>query len=167
MSDTSKKSYRLVAQLVAVIELLLRYHELGLRVLVGEVEPTTQEIADIIRAVSVFDEIPQRFVAAFPSSPQEQNVIQVEHILDIVSQAGGWGKIAETAREFRLIHPRAWNIFRSHVAWIDGSRGTRGESDTVLKKIASKFKISGNTVLNKRHFTVKKIAFVTLRLDRF
>ena len=167
MNGSIKKRYSLVAQLIAVIEMILQYHESGIRVLVGEVEPTTQEISDIVHAISAFDEIPQRIAAVFPSSPQERSLIQVEHILDIVSQAGGWERIAETAREFRVIHPRTWSIFRSHAAWIDGNKGTRGEADSVLKKIANKYKISVSTVQRKRNFTVKKVVLVTLRYDKF
>ena len=154
-----------VGRLIAVIEMILHYHESGIRVLVGEVEPTTQDINDILCSLNQTNELPIRVATALPSSPQERSLIRIEHILDIVNQAGGWNGIAKMSREFRSVYTDTWEIFRAHVEWIQGA-GTRAETDTALKRIAGINGVSTDTVLRKRIFVVQKIAEATLRTDR-
>ena len=154
-----------VRRLVAVIELILEYHPKGLRVLVGDAEPTTAELDDILRSVCARD-LPTRVSAAFPNSLQERRLVRADAILDIVSEGGGWAGIAEMARQFRELYSETWEIFRLHVEWIDAGGGSRLEKDTVLMRIASRFNVSADTVRRKRRFVVDKIAEAAIRSDR-
>ena len=156
-----------ISRLTAVIELILAYHPFGLRVLIGEVEPTTQDLDHILQSVCTQDTEPMsRIAAAFPSSPQERSLIRAETILEIVAEAGGWSGIAVMAREFRELYSDTWEIFRTHVEWIEAGGGTRKEYDTALMRLASRFDISVDTVQRKRRFVVEMIASAALRTDR-
>lgn len=155
-----------VDKLAAVIEMILQYHPFGLRVITGDVQPTTDELWDILASLLSSDEPPQRIAAAFPSSSQERNLMKIESIIEIVNMAGGWAGIATMAREFRKKYVESWEIFRSHVEWIDVNMRTQGESDTALERIAFEFGISTDTVQRKRRFVVRSIAAAALRTDR-
>jgi hypothetical protein len=154
-------------KLVAVIELILRYHPKGLRVLVGEVEPTTEELNQMIRSAEKYDEdLVTRVVRPFPSSPQERALIRADTILSIVNDVGGWKGLAIMARECRELRSESWEIFRLHVEWIKVGGGTRLENGTALQRIAERFRISPDTVLRKRHYIVSAIVEAAIRTDR-
>ena len=156
-----------VEKLSAVIELILEYHPKGLRVLVGEVEPTTEELNAILQGICRSDSEPSaRVAAAFPTSPQERSLMRVESLLNVVSEAGSWPGIAAMAREFRELYSDTWEIFRTHVEWIETGGGTRGEYEPALVRLADRFKISVDTVQRKRRFVVDMIASAALRTDR-
>ena len=153
-----------VKRLAAVIELILKYHPKGLRVLVGDIEPTTAELDEILRCVEG-NELPLRVAAAFPSSPQERGVMRAETIIAIVGEGGGWSGVAAMAREFRNLYRETWEIFRVHVEWIDSS-GSRIEQDSALRRMAVRFGISEDTIQRKRRFVIEKIAAAAVRTDR-
>lgn len=94
--------------------------------------------------------------------------MQAETIIDIVNDAGGWCGVAKMAAEFRKFFPREWEIFRTHVEWIDdlGTRKTNSDEKTTLGKIAEQFGISTDTLINLRYRVPQKIAYSTIRTDR-
>jgi hypothetical protein len=156
-----------VRRLAAVIELVLEYHPKGLRVLVGETEPTTAELGEILRCVCGYgNDLPARIAAAFPSSPQERALMRVDTLLNIVAEGGGWAGIAMMAREFRELYSETWKIFSLHVEWIDTGGSSRLERDTALLRLSTRFNISVDTVQRKRRFVVDKIAAAAIRTDR-
>ena len=153
-----------VKRLAAVIELILKYHPKGLRVLVGDVEPTMTELDEILQSVEDND-LPFRIAAAFPSSPQERGLMRAETILSIVDEGGGWAGIAQMARDFRELYSDTWEIFRTHVEWIDNGN-SRIEQDSALRRMAVRFGISEDTIQRKRRFVIEKIAIAAIRTDR-
>lgn len=156
-----------IEKLAAVIELILEYHPRGLRVLVGEVEPTTAELNEILGCICSTESEPSaRVAAAFPNSPQERSLMRAESILTVVNEAGGWAGIAAMAREFRELYSETGEIFRTHVEWIEAGGGTRKEYDTALMRLATRFDVSVDTVRRKRRFAVEMIASAALRTDR-
>jgi len=158
---------RQAERLAAVIELILEYHPKGLRVLVGEAEPTTAELDEILRCVcGSGGDLPARVTAAFPSSPQERCFLRAAAILSIVAEGGGWAGVASMAREFRELYSETWEIFRLHVEWVKLGGGSRLEYDSALLRIASRFNVSTDTVQRKRRFVVDAIAGAAIRTDR-
>jgi hypothetical protein len=149
-------------RLVAVIELILGYHPKGLRVLVGEVEPTVGELDAILRCVlALGDGLPGRVAAAFsssPSSPQERAMGRAAALLGIVEEAGGWGHLATAARFYREAYPQTWAIFADHVLTIAPGGVSRLEAEGQLARIARKHNVGIRTVAQKRQTVPEAIA---------
>jgi len=155
-----------VRRLAAVIELILTYHPKGLRVLVGECEPTTAELAEILQCVcDSGPDVSPRVAAAFPTSPQERALISVDTILDIVAEGGGWAGIAAMARQFREVRSEDWAIFHAHVLWVKPCGASRIGQDPVLLRIADKFGVCPDTVTRKREAVVYEIAKYAIMTD--
>ena len=99
-----------VAQVVAVLELLARFHPGGLGVLLGHVrEPSGSEITAILSSFSEHSDIGVR-ISGGSAIPEAERIIMLEEIFfGIIDAIGGWEHVYRMTREVKdTISPAFW-----------------------------------------------------------
>lgn len=96
-----------VAQIVAVLELLIRCHPSGMALLVGH-EITADEIREIVGSVGSSDDIGVRIMGGQKISTAERNLCVAETVLDVIDEIGGWENVWRSVEELRAEMPKGW-----------------------------------------------------------
>ena len=158
--------WKLQETLEAIIELLLRSHPCGLRVLVGEVQaPTFEDLVMMLhREGAPVSEI--RVNGGRPSSEQESCFLRAEAIQEAVDRCGGWEVLIGMARAYMEACPSSWKIFVDHVVWVEAGGMSRLAGEAQLERIAEKHGVSPDTVQRRRHEVVETIARAALLVPR-
>jgi hypothetical protein len=99
-----------IAQVVAVLELLARFHPAGLGVLLGQVrEPEAAEIAEIIAAFSGRGYLGVRIAGGQEIPEAERLVVLGDIFFGIIEAIGGWEHVYRMTREvMREVSPSFW-----------------------------------------------------------
>jgi hypothetical protein len=99
-----------VAQIVAALELIARFHPGGLGVLLGLVrEPSASEIALILSSLSERGDIGVRISGGRAVGEAERILILGDIFFGIIDAIGGWEHICAMTREVReTISPALW-----------------------------------------------------------
>ena len=91
-----------IAQVVAVLELLARFHPAGLGLLLGQVrEPEAAEIAEIIAAFSGRSYLGVRIAGGREIPEAERIVVLGDIFFSIIEAIGGWEHIYRVTREIK------------------------------------------------------------------
>lgn len=109
-----------VAQVVAVLELLARFHPAGLGMLLGQVQPPTDdEIAELLGSFSQSSDLGVR-ISGGVSIPEPERIISLAGMFNgIIAAIGGWRHIWQMAREVRDdISPDLWREAVDYVTHI-------------------------------------------------
>jgi hypothetical protein len=117
----------------------------GLSILLGRVSPPP----------------PLDFAAAFPPEafdgmgirsgrrPCEERIVEAASWADgVIAQAGGWGHITRSCRDWKRMHPGDWDMIADHVRAVRPRRRWLGES--ALRVIARAYGVDVHTVIRKR-----------------
>jgi hypothetical protein len=109
-----------VAQVVAVLELLARFHPAGLGVLLGQVrEPDATEIAEIIAAFSGRSYLGVRISGGREIPEAERFVVLGDIFFGIIEAIGGWEHVYLMTREVKDdIGPELWGEAADYAAHI-------------------------------------------------
>jgi hypothetical protein len=150
--------WKLQETLEAVIELLLRSHPQGLRVLVGEIPaPTFEDLLMMLHREGVpVSEV--RVSGGKATAEQESCLIRAEMIQDAVDRCGGWEVLVEMAKAYKEACPSSWKIFLDHIVWVESGGISRLAGEAQLSRIAEKHGVSPDTVQRRRHEVVTSIA---------
>jgi hypothetical protein len=115
--------YKLVDQLHAGIEILIKGHPSALKFLTGEADPpTTRQIIEIISSYKQkkwLQILGTRVDASFSDSPEALSFIRADTFLDIFQKAGGWNHIAIITNSYKTHNKSYWNIFKDYVNWVE------------------------------------------------
>jgi hypothetical protein len=157
---------RCVERLAAVIDLILRYHPFGLKVLKGEVVPTTDELSEIVRTISAADESGIHATSNFRMFEQERRVISADALMEPVEMAGGWSVIADVIRAYAKMFPETWEMVRLHTEWVEPGGHSKMLGESAVNRIAARFGVSAETVRLKRSRALYQIAKAAMTTDR-
>ncbi|MDR3165287.1 MAG: hypothetical protein LBU13_06885 [Synergistaceae bacterium] len=99
-----------IAQVVAVLEILARFHPAGFGLLLGQVcEPEAAEIAAIIAAISERSYLGVRIAGGREIPEAERIVVLGEVFFSIIEAIGGWEHVYRMTREvMREVSPSLW-----------------------------------------------------------
>ena len=158
--------WKLQETLEAVIELLLRSHPCGLRVLLGEVPvPSFEDILMMLhREGTPFSEV--RVDGGRVTAEQESCLIRAETIQGAIDLCGGWEALVGMARAYKEACPSSWRIFVDHVIWVESGGLSRLTGEGQLERIAEKHGVSSDTVQRRRHEVVETIARAALLVPK-
>jgi hypothetical protein len=158
--------WKLQEMLETVIELLLRSHPCGLRVLLGEVPaPSFEDILMMLHREGVpISEV--RVDGGRATAEQESCLIRAEMIQEAVDRCGGWEALISMARAYKEACPSSWKIFVDHVIWVESGGLSRLAGEGQLERIADKHGVSSDTVQRRRHEVVETIARAALLVPK-
>ena len=143
-----------------LVELIIRCHPQGFRLLLGEVEkPTSQEIHEMLNSIQ--DKLPEDYKATMRNltTESERIVFDQEYFDHLIELAGGWAHIHFVSKEFRESDSRMWNVVMDHVKFV-GNATSRHMSK--LGYISVRYGLSPNTVMKYRRKFPEKLARMLL-----
>ena len=99
-----------IAQVVAVLELIARFHPAGLGVLLGQVRaPESAEISEILLSFSERSYLGIRIIGGHEIPAAERLIFICETFFEIINAIGGWEHINRMTREVRdEVSDRFW-----------------------------------------------------------
>ena len=99
-----------IPQLLAVLELLARFHPARLGVLLGQVcPPDTEEIAELLSIFHTASDLGARISGGGNRLPEaERLLVLTETFICIVEAVGGWEHITATANQVKVEVTAAW-----------------------------------------------------------
>ncbi len=158
--------WKLQEMLEAIIELLLRSHPCGLRVLVGEIPaPSFEDLVMMIHQEGApVSEV--RVNGGRPTAEQESCFLRAEAIQEAVDRCGGWEALIGMARAYKEACPSSWKIFVDHIVWVESGGMSRLAGEAQLSRIAEKHGVSPDTVQRRRHEVVTSIARAALLIPK-
>lgn len=107
-----------VSQVVAVLELLIRFHPAGMSILAGHA-PSEDEIRDIVRSIRTTDDLGARIMGRRKKNALELDVCMIDTVSWIIEGVGGWVNIRIAAEEYRnVMGPDLWREITDYVAFI-------------------------------------------------
>lgn len=148
--------------LVRCLNLVLRYHPAGLRVLLGQAKPPDmEEICRMLESSSTREELGVR-VNSGARIPFAERCLEVEELFcATIEKSGGWKHIAACFREFQEQCPQDWDLFRDHVMWVRPG-GIFRLGTGMLARLAEKHGVSEDTIQRRRHEVVEQVARLIL-----
>ena len=150
-------------RLEALIDIILEYHPMSLRVLSGEYEPTTDELSEILACLSRGDaDALCRTVGFFGNSMEEGRVIRAEVFEGALGKVGGWSGLAVATQRFAEAYPKTWGIVEDHVTWVSGRSFSRMD-EPQLERVAARHGVSPETVQRYRRAFPEHLAELALR----
>ena len=150
-------------RLETLIDIILRCHPMGLRILAGEYEPTTDELSEILACLSRGEiDVPRGAVGFYGSSEEEARVIRAEAFEGAMGKIGGWAGLAAAARKFAEAYPKTWAIVEDHVTWVAGRSFSRLDGPQI-DRVASRHGVSTETVQRYRRLFPGHLAELALR----
>ena len=150
-------------RLEALIDIILRCHPMGLRVLAGEYEPTTDEHSEILACPSRGEiDIPRGAVGFWGSSEEEGRGIRAEAFEGVLGKIGGWSGLAAATQRFAEAYPKTWAIVEDHVTWVTGRSFSRLD-EPQLERVASRHGVATETVQRYRRLFPGQLAELALR----
>ncbi|MBQ7544904.1 MAG: hypothetical protein IJT02_08175 [Synergistaceae bacterium] len=162
MTRRMRKSFwEVLNKVTELVELVITCHPQGFRVLLGEVPvPTSLEVHEMMNAGR--SRLAEDFRATMPNleTEAERIVYDCEHFDELVELAGGWQHIYIVSREFRDSDVRMWSVVMDHMKFVTNA-STRNTSR--LKRVASKYGMSPNTVMKyRRDFPLKLAEMIVM-----
>jgi hypothetical protein len=147
-----------IGQIIAVLELIARFHPAGLGVLLGQVrEPEAAEIAELVTAFSSRSYLGVRIAGNRGIPEAERLVILGDIVLEIIKEIGGWTHVCRAAREVKDTIPALWRVAADYTAHITQGGKIRDGSGGMGKRLfgangESKYDINERTARRRfRH----------------
>lgn len=143
-----------VSQVVAVLELLIRFHPAGMSLL-ANYAPSEDDIRDLVRSIKTTDDLGVRVMGGHTTAPQERDVGIADAVVWIIDGVGSWVNIWIAAEEYRnIMGPDLWREITDYVTHIrpggaihDGAGGygnkyfgARGRHDISLRTARRRFR---------------------------
>ena len=147
-------------RIAGLVELIIRCHPQGFRLLLGEVEkPNPQDIHEMLNTVR--DKLPEDYKATMKNlvTEAERIVFDQEFFDGLIELAGGWKHIHRVSREFKESDPRMWSVVTDHVKFV-GNASSRHASK--LGYVSVRYGLSPNTVMKYRREFPEKLARMLL-----
>lgn len=160
MRKARRSSYEILNRVSDLIELIIRCHPAGFKLLLGEAaKPSSREIHEMMNAGR--EKMPEDFKATMPSleTEAERIVFDREYFDRSIELAGGWEHINLVSREFRNSDARMWGVVMDHVKFV-GNSSSRYASK--LGYVAARYGLSPNTVMKYRRSFSAKLAEIML-----
>ncbi len=150
-------------RLETLIDIILRCHPMGLRVLAGEYEPTADELSKILTCLSRGEiDVPRGAVGFWGSSEEEGRVIRAEVFEGVLGKIGGWSGLAAATQRFAEAYPKTWAIVEDHVTWVTGRSFSRMD-EPQLERVASRHGLAPETIQRYRREFPGHLAELALR----
>jgi hypothetical protein len=127
-----------------VIRLILLYPR-GLSILLGAAPPPSA-----LELISAFPARTYDSMGIHSSQrPYEEQVTELSCWMDeTVRQAGGWGHITQSVRDWKRMHPGDWDMIADHIRAVRPRQ--RWLNKTALQQIADLYRVDARTIQRKR-----------------
>ena len=160
MSRNFNSYYKSLERVKFIIELLIKCHPLGFKILLGEADaPTSEEIHAMMNSHRV--PMPDDFKPTMRSNITEAEikVQDAEYFNEAVQMADGWEHINEVSRTFKKMDRRFWAIVMAHVNFISRPSSRYGSK---LERVAEHYRVAPRTVTKYRREFSDKLATMIL-----
>lgn len=152
---------RRVHRLAKLLDWILQNNEAGLNILLGTLPPLSAcDFYEMKRgAGNTLEDLGTRITGGSGANLAEIAIETSQREEQIISDAGGWGKIIAAVREYRREQPRNWQFFYEHSLYVRPGgvihNGDGGASAELQRKFGG---ISARTMRRRRNRILRAIA---------